>query len=152
MLAFKETLLHCELMDLRFHGYLFTWWNGRLSVAFVELRLDRACANTVWQALFPTTKVFHQQVTYFDHDPMLRNTQSSSFGHDVSSFLDLRKDRWLMKGVRKKSGKHGPSTCLMAALCLGCLRRLSFVKCSWLLGAERSFETQYISWTKNRMY
>ena len=77
MLAFKETLLHCELMDLRSHGYLFTWWNGRPSVAFVELRLDRACANTVWQALFPTTKEFHQQVTYFDHDPMLINTQYS---------------------------------------------------------------------------
>ena len=28
MLAFKEMLLHCELMDLGFHGYLFTWQNG----------------------------------------------------------------------------------------------------------------------------
>ena len=57
-----------------------------------------------------------------------------------------------MKGVRNKSGKHGPNTCLMAALCLGCLRRLSFVEYRWLLGAERSLETQDIGWTKNRRY
>ena len=59
MLAFKETLLHCKLMDLGFHGYPFIWWNGQPSAAFVELHLDKVCANTIWQALFPTTKVFH---------------------------------------------------------------------------------------------
>lgn len=59
MLAFKEKL-HFELMDLGFHGYSFTWRNGRLGVAFVELRLDRVCVNTAWQALIPTTKVLHQ--------------------------------------------------------------------------------------------
>ncbi|XP_075659027.1 uncharacterized protein LOC142628878 [Castanea sativa] len=43
MLAFKETLLHCGLEDLGYHGYPFTWHNGRSGEAFVELRLDRAC-------------------------------------------------------------------------------------------------------------
>lgn len=28
MLAFKETLLHCGLEDLGYHGYPFTWRNG----------------------------------------------------------------------------------------------------------------------------
>ena len=74
MLVFKEMLLHCELMDLEFHGYSFTWQNGRPGAAFVELHLDRACANMAWQALFPTTKVLHQQITYSDHDLILINT------------------------------------------------------------------------------
>lgn len=74
-LAFKETLLHCGLDDLGYQGYPFTWRNGRPGEAFVEERLDRVCANADWQALYPTTKVLHQQVLYSDHDPILLNTQ-----------------------------------------------------------------------------
>uniref|UniRef100_A0A7N2MF62 Heat shock protein 70 n=1 Tax=Quercus lobata TaxID=97700 RepID=A0A7N2MF62_QUELO len=40
-------------------------------------RLTIKLLYTVWQALFPTTKVFHQQITYSDHDPILINTQYS---------------------------------------------------------------------------
>ena len=48
MLAFKETLLHCELRDLSYQGYPFTWRNGRPGDAFVEERIDRGCANNKW--------------------------------------------------------------------------------------------------------
>ena len=75
MLAFKETLLHCGLEDLRYHGYPFTWRNGRPGEAFVEVRLDRACPSSEWRSVFPSAKVAHLQVSYSDHDPLMLNTQ-----------------------------------------------------------------------------
>ena len=71
MLAFKETLLHCGLEDLGYHGYPFTWRNGRPGEAFVEVRLDRACTLLEWRSVFPSAKVAHLQVSYSDHDPLL---------------------------------------------------------------------------------
>ena len=59
MLTFKETLLHCSLEDLGYHGYPFTRRNGRPGEAFVEVRLDRVCASIEWQGNFPSTKVSH---------------------------------------------------------------------------------------------
>ena len=73
MLAFKETLLHCGLEDLGYQRYPFTWRNGRLGDAFIEVRLDRACASMDWQGQFPLAKVLHLQVSYSNHDPILLN-------------------------------------------------------------------------------
>ena len=75
MLAFKETLLQCGLDDLGYHGYPFTWRNGRPSEAFVEVRLDRVCASTGWQGHFPSAKVSHLQVSYSNHDPIILDAQ-----------------------------------------------------------------------------
>ncbi|XP_030942111.1 uncharacterized protein LOC115967191 [Quercus lobata] len=61
MLAFKETLLHCGLEDLGYHGHPFTWRSGRPSEAFVEVRLDQACASSEWRSVFPLAKVAHLQ-------------------------------------------------------------------------------------------
>ena len=75
MLAFKETLLQCGLEDLGFQGHTFKWRNGRPGDAFMQERLDRACATTPWQVLFPEAQVLHLQVSYSDHDPILLTTQ-----------------------------------------------------------------------------
>ena len=45
MVEFKNTLLHCGLVDMGFSGYPFTWRNGRQGEAFVEERLDRVVAT-----------------------------------------------------------------------------------------------------------
>ena len=45
MQNFWSTLLYCGLIDLGFTGNMFTWENGREGDAFVQERLDRACAN-----------------------------------------------------------------------------------------------------------
>ena len=37
--------------------------------------MDRVCASTEWQGHFPSAKVSHLQVSYFDHDPILLDTQ-----------------------------------------------------------------------------
>lgn len=71
MLEFRNTLLHCGLIDLGFNGYCFTRSNGRGEEAFVEERLDRAVASTEWCEMFPRVKVSHLSISYSDHDPIL---------------------------------------------------------------------------------
>ena len=56
MLAFRNTLLACGLIDLGYHGYKYTWRNGREGEDFVEERLDRACASLGWSELFRRQK------------------------------------------------------------------------------------------------
>ena len=46
-------LLHCGLIDLGFLGNQFTWNNGREGDAYVQQRLDRACATPKWREIFP---------------------------------------------------------------------------------------------------
>ena len=75
MQEFQNTLLHCDLDDLGYHGYRYTWRNGRFGTGFVGERLDRACAKLRWRHLFPTAKVRHQTTSYFDHDPIIIETE-----------------------------------------------------------------------------
>uniref|UniRef100_A0A7N2MWF0 Uncharacterized protein n=1 Tax=Quercus lobata TaxID=97700 RepID=A0A7N2MWF0_QUELO len=64
MQDFQATLLHCGLVDLGFQGNIFTWNNGRLGDAFVQERLDRACAMVEWKEIFPIARVTHLQSSY----------------------------------------------------------------------------------------
>ena len=73
MMEFRAALLHFGLVDLGFQGNIFTWNNGRPGDAFVQERLDRACANSEWRSLFSHAKVFHIQSSYSDHNPIFIN-------------------------------------------------------------------------------
>uniref|UniRef100_A0A7N2M9L9 Reverse transcriptase n=1 Tax=Quercus lobata TaxID=97700 RepID=A0A7N2M9L9_QUELO len=74
MVEFQSALLFCGLIDLGYNGYRFTWRNGRAEEAFVEERLDRACALVEWSELHPRAKVTHLTASYSDHDPILLDT------------------------------------------------------------------------------
>ena len=50
---FQGALLHCGLVDIGYQGNIFTWRNGRWGEAFVQERVDRACATIEWRELFP---------------------------------------------------------------------------------------------------
>ena len=71
ILEFRHTLLHCNLVDLGFNGYRFTWRNGRDEEVLVEERLDRAVTTTEWKEMFPRAKVSYLFASYFDYDPIL---------------------------------------------------------------------------------
>ena len=75
MAAFQSTLLACGLIDLGYSGYMYTWRNGREGEAFVEERLDRACASLEWSDLYPAAKVKHLTASYSDHDPIIIDTR-----------------------------------------------------------------------------
>ena len=80
MEEFRSALHHCGLVDIGYHGNTFTWRNGRQGEAFVQERLNRACAIIEWRKLFPQAIVRHLQASYSDHDPILlilqRDTQN----------------------------------------------------------------------------
>ena len=40
MQEFWSALLHCDLANLGYQGYTYTWWNGHFSDDFVEQRLE----------------------------------------------------------------------------------------------------------------
>lgn len=75
MQLFRTTLLQCGLVDLGFVGSIFTWNNGREGDAFVQERLDRACATVDWREMFSHGKVTHLTASYSDHIPILLTTQ-----------------------------------------------------------------------------
>ncbi|XP_075670087.1 uncharacterized protein LOC142639835 [Castanea sativa] len=82
MLAFRNTLLACGLIDLGYHGYRYTWRNGREGEAFVEERLDRVCASLGWSEIYPAAKVHHLTVSYSDHDSILITTAPQNAQHN----------------------------------------------------------------------
>ena len=74
MEEFRSVLLQCGLSHLGFYGNIFTWRNGRPGEAFVQGRLDKACATIEWKPLSPRSKVTHLQASYSDHDPIMLTT------------------------------------------------------------------------------
>ena len=50
--AFREGLDSCQLEDLGYRGYPYTWNNKRLGDANTKMRLDRAVATKPWRDKF----------------------------------------------------------------------------------------------------
>ena len=59
MEAFGEALWDASLDDLGSIGFPFTWFNGRVSSANIQERLDRFVANKEWVDRFFTYQVRH---------------------------------------------------------------------------------------------
>lgn len=74
MEEFCNVLLQSDLIDLGFYGNKFIWRNSWSGEAFVQERLDRACATIEWRALFPSSKVVHLQASYSDNVPIMLTT------------------------------------------------------------------------------
>ena len=68
---FRKTLDDCELFDLGFTGYEFTWENRRDVREIIEEHLDRFCASVEWSVLFPDAEVLHLDENLSDHLPLL---------------------------------------------------------------------------------
>ncbi|XP_042962454.1 uncharacterized protein LOC122296722 [Carya illinoinensis] len=68
--AFRDVVEECELRDLGFSGYKFTWSNRREGHAYVNEQLDRFLANSSWWNFYPQAKVIHGLVAYSDHLPI----------------------------------------------------------------------------------
>jgi hypothetical protein len=67
MVAFRDTLEICELVDLGFSGPAYTYDNRRHGSANVQVRLDRAVADNDWRNLFPESRVVHKVTPCSDH-------------------------------------------------------------------------------------
>jgi hypothetical protein len=71
MVAFRDTLLVCELKDLGFQGVPFTYDNKRSGATNVKVRLDRALADDRWRDIFTDASVVHLVTPCSDHCPIL---------------------------------------------------------------------------------
>ena len=74
--AFKDTLDSCQLQDLGYHGYPYTWNNKRPGEANTKQRLNHAVATKDWVDKFQMSKPIHLSSHASDHLPILLQTQS----------------------------------------------------------------------------
>ncbi|KAJ8423004.1 hypothetical protein Cgig2_008689 [Carnegiea gigantea] len=65
--SFRDTFSSCELYDMGYSGYAFTWWNRQDGEHSVEECLNRFCTSIKWLILFPSAKCFYIDVKLSDH-------------------------------------------------------------------------------------
>jgi hypothetical protein len=71
MVAFRDALEVCELVDLGFSGVPFTFDNKRSGRGNVKVRLDRPVAGNDWRDVFSDAAVQHLVSSCSDHLPIL---------------------------------------------------------------------------------
>lgn len=67
MVAFRDALEICGLVDLGFVGVPFTYDNKRGGANNVRVRLDRAVANNAWRNMFAFSSLLHVPSPCSDH-------------------------------------------------------------------------------------
>ena len=65
--SFHVALEACQLEDLGFKGYPYTWNNNRPGDANTKLRLDKAVATKEWRDKFQLSSVTHLSPHASDH-------------------------------------------------------------------------------------
>ncbi|KAK5793162.1 hypothetical protein PVK06_034300 [Gossypium arboreum] len=75
MEAFRQNLESCQLMDIGYLGPWFTWERGRLLDNNIRERIDRGVANDALIQLFPSFSLRHLPHSFFDHCPLLIETE-----------------------------------------------------------------------------
>jgi hypothetical protein len=86
MLAFRDTLEVCGLVDLGFSGLPYTFDNKRKGRRNVRVRLDRAVADNSWRNIFAEARVVHLVSPCSDHSPVILHcVKEEECGHKPCS-------------------------------------------------------------------
>lgn len=72
--AFWDVLEPCQLEDLGFRGYPFTWSNKRLGDANTKVRLDRTITTKEWREKYQLSTITHLSSHILDHLPIVFQT------------------------------------------------------------------------------
>ena len=76
MMAFRNCLDKCGLIDLGFHGPRFTWtYKSPVWQSTIKERLDRGVANIEWALLFLSVEIHRLPRVKLDHCPILLTTE-----------------------------------------------------------------------------
>ena len=90
LIAFRDCIDQCGLMDLGFHGPKFMWTNkNSIWHRNIKERLDRGLGNSEWKIHFPRTEIHHLPRTKSDHCPILMDTDPQKVNR--ISLLNLNK-------------------------------------------------------------
>lgn len=74
----EEFMNSTGLVDLDFHGPVFTW-RGMRNRALVEEMIDRVLVNGLWQDKWPNSTVLHGTVLGSDHCSFIFQSQLERF-------------------------------------------------------------------------
>lgn len=89
MEGFRNGLTDCDLVDLGYSGYPFTWSNQRTEPHTVRCRLDHFNENSLWSEFAPLATVQHLGLPGSDHVPLLLHVRGQRGGR-----LGRRHRRW----------------------------------------------------------
>ena len=87
----------CQLQNLGFKGYPFTWNNKRLGDANTKIRLDKGVANEAWLRKFPLSRVTHLSAHASNHLPLLLQVQSFNHQRQRREKSFKCEESWLLK-------------------------------------------------------
>ncbi|KAL9436888.1 hypothetical protein AB3S75_022853 [Citrus x aurantiifolia] len=94
---FREALRDCDLLDIGYKGYPFTWSNGKFGPAFVEERLDRFVCNGAWRDIFSDVVATNIDTWTSDHCPVMMEVQTRGCGMNFNQRRATRihyEDMW----------------------------------------------------------
>ena len=94
--AFRDALELCQLEDLGYRGYPFTWSNKRLADANTKICLDRAVATKEWREKYQLSTVTHLYSHASDHLPIVLQIQSYHKQRQRREMSFKFEESWLM--------------------------------------------------------
>jgi hypothetical protein len=87
---FDDTLNNCNLVDLGYHGDIYTWTNNQMNETHIKERLDRFCATTNWISMFPRTNNYHL-LNYMSDPILLVFGTNNDFREDSRSKVHIKR-------------------------------------------------------------
>ncbi|XP_075645239.1 uncharacterized protein LOC142616241 [Castanea sativa] len=94
--VFREALESCQLEDLGYKGYPFTWTNKRPSDANTKLRLNRVVATKGWIENFQASNVVHLFPHALDYIPIAIQVQKFRQKHHRADRGFKFEEIWLL--------------------------------------------------------
>lgn len=85
----KEFMKQMQIVDLRFYGNLFTWFNRKGGLINIKECIDHMLTNSEWIMHFSKTSFVHQVVFWLNHSPLQFHCLLISF-KNWSCFILLR--------------------------------------------------------------
>ncbi|XP_074306100.1 uncharacterized protein LOC141641331 [Silene latifolia] len=112
MKNFQAAIDECELKDVPWEGYAFTFDNGQAGTANRQCRLDRALCSEAWLDLFPYAKLFNLDRELSDHAPVKLDFDRREIGGRTRSQFRFEKiwvgeegcEDAVIKGVERGNG------------------------------------------------